>query len=511
MSGDARYAKAEWEREKLDGLVVELADALGKRRYAALPALATRMTRCALADPARTLAEVGPAHVSLDELVSSLWQPADRRDVPPEALLALADLVNAFECIGAPLRTICAKVAASWLGEVERFGVHVGFAAYALNVVPVAYRIAGVSDGNTEYRGHRCIDSVEPALEHVIHAIRSRHTIHDGLSVVHDILRHYGDLHAAGKVDEPTLLWLARLVFHDLGKRPLGAVAAETHTMAWRIADEQAAEAVASVPEGAKFPIGATIGGGAYRVDAILAGDGYAGACHAIRAADGAPILISEMSRSPYKPDTLRPEIAYRIPGVLELAFVGTFDAAPDVLAVVEVLPEGEWVPTIVPHDRAIPIARAVRLGRSAGTILARAAEAGIVMGRIRPEYMWARGDEVVGLTARAETLFAKRSRGTPMLDTLFDRYYFAPETVIGPADDRSIAFSLAVMIAEWAMGRYPFASLWKDHDLLYARHLPLEVPPDLAAVLGRALRREPAARPRLAEFLADLAPFAGT
>jgi hypothetical protein len=86
----------------------------------------------------------------------------------------------------------------------------------------------------------------------------------------------------------------------------------------------------------------------------------------------------------------------------------------------------------------------------------------------------------------------------------VFDRFYFAPETYMGPADERSVVFTLATMIAEWA-SRYPFQIAYGIYGQLEDHH-PLEFPEPLAGVLSRALRQSPGDRPSLTAFLAELA-----
>lgn len=127
----------------------------------------------------------------------------------------------------------------------------------------------------------------------------------------------------------------------------------------------------------------------------------------------------------------------------------------------------------------------------------------------IRPELIWAdRVDGVLvatGLSARAQAFFSRATIDAVSLP-IFDRFYFAPEAHDTDVDDRALTFALAIMIAEWAMGRFPFKRKWYDfvHE---GRHLSLKpMLKPLAALLSRGMRpprRDE--RPPLVRFLAEL------
>jgi len=88
------------------------------------------------------------------------------------------------------------------------------------------------------------------------------------------------------------------------------------------------------------------------------------------------------------------------------------------------------------------------------------------------------------GLSARAEAFFSKTTIDAVSLP-IFDRFYFAPEAYDTDIDDRALTFALAIMIAEWAMGRFPFKRKWYGfvHE---GKHLPLKpMPKPLATLLS--------------------------
>lgn len=220
--------------------------------------------------------------------------------------------------------------------------------------------------------------------------------------------------------------------------------------------------------------------------------------------------------------DSIGRALAYRIPGVFELATIGRFDelgvnARRDserraYWAMLEKLPAGRWLPHALagqPHSAAA----AVSMGRTTGAILKSAAEAGVLLTGVRPEYIWASATpgtiDVTGLSARGQAFFAlTRPRSLPTAP-LFDRLYIAPEVYRGdPADDRALSFTLALLVAEWATGHYPFPDAWAagpKASLFTGAHVALAVPPALEALLSRSLQPQPGQRPRLGELLDEL------
>lgn len=89
-------------------------------------------------------------------------------------------------------------------------------------------------------------------------------------------------------------------------------------------------------------------------------------------------------------------------------------------------------VPSPLPSfNAATALPNALRLGRTAGRILAENAGSGVLLTRVRPETMWvARGTdgalEVRALSQRSELMFAA-SYVTAFVWPVFDRYYYAP------------------------------------------------------------------------------------
>jgi hypothetical protein len=120
---------------------------------------------------------------------------------------------------------------------------------------------------------------------------------------------------------------------------------------------------------------------------------------------------------------------------------------------------------------------------------------------------MWAHDVEgalvVTGLSARAHAFFAKTTIDA-VSAPLFDRHYYAPEADEDP-DDRALVFALAIMISEWATGRYPFKYKFHGQGALEGKHLKLKLPAPLAALLSRGMRVDRSKRPSLQQFLEEL------
>lgn len=215
----------------------------------------------------------------------------------------------------------------------------------------------------------------------------------------------------------------------------------------------------------------------------------------------------------------LRHELGYEVPGVLDLGFIGRLDVQGEDLernaiqetfwAMLERIPEGTWLPELT-TQRLGPLA-ATQLGISAGEILQRAVERGIFLTAVRPELIWAtqREDrlEATGLTGRARRFFSHMGRGTPGI--IFDRAYYSPETYRSQNEgEHSVTFTLAMMIAEWCTGEFPFPGSWMvnpSQDLFEGKAKLTDLPPSLERVLRQAFSPDPATRPTLRQFLDEL------
>ena len=275
------------------------------------------------------------------------------------------------------------------------------------------------------------------------------------------------------------------------------------------------------------FPVGATFGGGRYRVERHLQGNGLQQLLLGRDEMDGGALLVSYDKRP--KKMTIEEFVdasSVNAPGVFELAFAGPPDhpAHKAYWAVIERATDGAWLPSVVgqhppdaaaePTPRPLPshdpnraLPNALALGRSAGNLLAACASNGRVLAHVRPECMWVSSNgelRVTGLSERSEVAFAL-SQTDMVTWPVFDRYYYAPEVERSAADDRSLVFCLSIMIAEWATGCFPFRSKHHANGPLKGEHIPLALPRRLAELLSSGMRLDPKARPSLGAFVDEL------
>ncbi len=269
------------------------------------------------------------------------------------------------------------------------------------------------------------------------------------------------------------------------------------------------------------FPLEDTLGGGEYHPDEHYLGGGadqlYFG--HS-PARPGERYLITMAPDSGLALERLRPKLMQVVPGFFEPMFVGHFDAVRDDAeldsyrttrcGLVERLPEGG------PLKRVVPDARpwATSLGRQVGALLSAAVAAGGEnLTGLRPEFVWVRmeGENpiVSGLGGRSGMFLASAARRRDLPTApLFTQKYFAPEVYRGePHDDRALVLTLAVMIAEWATGEYPYAmdGRWGYSNLCAGRHRELALERRLADLLVSGLRPDATERPDLATFVEAL------
>lgn len=272
------------------------------------------------------------------------------------------------------------------------------------------------------------------------------------------------------------------------------------------------------------FPFADTLGGGLYQVDQHYLGGGtdrvFFGRC--LRRT-GERYLISTSTDNGHKLDAVRGGLLRTAPGVFTPMFVGPFDLGGDdpfrdaqrrhEAGFVERLPDG------APLARALPDARpyAAALGAQIGRLLRRAVDHDVHVTALRPEYVWVHHDGAVplvtGIGGRNAGFFSAASRGRDLPTVpLFTHKYVAPEVHRGePGDDRALVLTLAVMVAEWATGAYPYPAdgAWGYWNLCAGRHRELELPDTFAELLALGMRPTPDERPDLATFTDCLSAIA--
>jgi hypothetical protein len=256
-----------------------------------------------------------------------------------------------------------------------------------------------------------------------------------------------------------------------------------------------------------------------YRAEAHLLGDGIQKLYLARRAQHPQERYL--MAFDYYKEQDIRAvqsALEYRIGGLFEFALIAQFDQqgvdarrdmeCRDHWAMLEKVSEGDWLPRVL-AGQPRSARGAVRMAVSVGAIVKRAVESGLLLTGVRPQYMWGRvqadGIEVTGLSGRGETFF-KIVKPRSFTMPLFDRMYCAPEVLRRePADDRSLTFTVALLVAEWATGRYPFPDATVPGPMTSfhtGAHAPLALPPALESLVSRCLQPKVGGRPRLAELL---------
>lgn len=460
-----------------------LVRALGERRYADLPSLADQVCRAMLVDPEGAHSEIGPVFVMLEELVHALRPTQARSEVPASAALAIVNLVNAFASVGTPLPHIIDVIARSLLADVppeqlsneER--VRAGLATLAFGDLELTRRF----DTNADIL-HAFFVAMTGKRDPLLHP--------QGFTVMPIV-----DRALAHGIDAVTLLWLGRLTYRDVMGGPAGDVVRETrgHIESAIRHDEamHGAKARARADEEAAalaFPHGASVAGGAFRITEKLRGIGFQQLWRAVRASDGRPALVAidnRLSRVPA--DSVRSVLAARNAVNVELAYAGETDDPPEGHAhwlCVEIAREGTWLPDLIVGG--VTPQQAIELARSAGRLLVQALAEGTMFARVRPEYMWGVRDgerfTVTAVTDRPHELFRRKTYDMVTLSP-FEREYAAPEVWLSEPSDRSMVYSLAKMLLDWAGG----------------------APAAISELLDRALSEDPDHRPGLGAFLAGL------
>lgn len=476
--------------EKTARTIAELVDA-------PLDTLGRELSRSVLVHPGQPLDAVG-------KLVDRI-QAAHA--VTPEQRGPIVDALNALACVG-----VDAKVRVDWLPGLTAIEppfpgrLAAGFAALALGdshraayVAPQPFDVTG---------GEQFPGNVHALLGYAIWTVRKGGVLATVEQALSRLAEELDILCASGQLDEATVLWIARFAFHTLDKAPMRDVAARAHDWLWSA--PAALDLARAQPH--RFPIGATLGGGAYRIEHLLCGPlSTTRLYRGVEVATGAQLLIAlDYFRTKHDVAKLREAVDYDAPGLHSLAYVGHLDGRRDIWTVVERAPSGTWLPALVgPANPWTAARKAIELGVSAGKILLGAQQLGPSLFNTRPEVMWADQRDghyvVTGIASRCFALFA-RSYQDAVTHPLFLHHYRDPQR--GDFDDRSLTFSLAVMVTEWTMGVYPLLQEWAKET---ADHIAVEAPPRLRELLERGLAAARADRPSLSEFVDELGRIGGT
>lgn len=192
-------------------------------------------------------------------------------------------------------------------------------------------------------------------------------------------------------------------------------------------------------------------------------------------------------------------------PNLVPVHDVGECDGVP---FIVQELVDGHTVEELLSLQGALPLSKVTEWGAQAAEGLAHAHDAGILHRDVKPSNL------IVGRDGRLRVLdfgLAKMlgSAGRPAAGTgltaegtvVGTAPYMSPEQALGlELDSRSDAFSLGIVLYEMAVGRRPFdgaSPVDVMHAIAYAPPRPLSagdppLPPDLQAVLEKALEKRP-------------------
>lgn len=503
-------------------LAIGVNEACERGAWSLLPSYASEATSWTLVHPDNATALRGTAAF----LVSAL-QRMSPRDLLRESL-AVLDLLNVAQCLedapsaGLPSLPFLSDLAHASLEWAPALRTRVACVCLTSGNLD-ALRVVQGQDG------HADVSAVEQSPERIVSYLqRAVAESGSGARISWDFyLNRVDGLVRRGYLDPETLLWLARVSMPRSGGAQTIALRFKALVDELRagesLIERQQAWQVSNPHEHADDPMPSqTIDSGEYRLDEHVAGVGrwrvYLG--HSLRRPHES-VLVSWVD-GPEKapPEQLRAELGYSIAGVLPLNFLGKFDEPADrrldvrdVGVLVEQLPPGESARRRIQLPLAVQ--DAARLAASLGAIMVRAAEGGVMLTALRPEFIWVEEKDgrltVAGVTGRSRPFFESRSGGEFNSPVPFPRPYEAPEADQAPTE-RSLVFTLAVIFAEWLSGRHPFPEEW--HHL--ARRLSLRVrepvdpdlelvPTSIRSLLRDALDRDPTKRPSLASFIVEI------
>lgn len=149
--------------------------------------------------------------------------------------MSACDLLNALQCVGCPVSPASVKTMGSWLKHIEASrdddpGYAYwprGFAALALGQRDVyCAMLAHEPDTPVPFESaQRFGVSLYGLLQHLAGALEHQASVADVMPAWRDLLSFYPHIIKASEFDNKGLLWVARVIHHQVGGHPLAEVA----------------------------------------------------------------------------------------------------------------------------------------------------------------------------------------------------------------------------------------------------------------------------------------------
>lgn len=188
-------------------------------------------------------------------------------------------------------------------------------------------------------------------------------------------------------------------------------------------------------------------------------------------------------------------------PGVVEIHDVGQDE---DQHFIVMEFVDGEDLKSLIREEAPLPIERAVDLTIQICAAVGQAHKAGLIHRDVKPQNVLVMADDRVKVTDFGIARAAAEAGPTEPGVVWGTAHYLSPEQAIGqPATPASDVYALGVVLYEMLAGRPPFQA--DSRPAIAAQHVQAEppplqqlnprVPPQLAAIVARAMAKDPAQR----------------
>lgn len=261
-----------------------------------------------------------------------------------------------------------------------------------------------------------------------------------------------------------------------------------------------------------------------YEIDGVLGSGGTSEVYHARDLATGTPVvlkvphpqLIGDLAA--YSRFQREIQIGQKLqhPNIQRVLGTGQLDNGVTPYIVLEYV-EGESLRQYLDEHKPLPIDEAIRIARELAEALAHCHRQGVVHRDLKPENVLMTPTGQVKLMDFGIALLqgARRVTWGSLSSTVGTPDYMAPEQIRGErGDERTDVYAVGVILYEMLAGEVPYEGdnalavmsqhVNQDSPLVTTRRN--DVPNTLAAVVDRALRRDPSQRyPTMDAFASDL------